>query len=154
MRIQVCQRGGTHREPFIEALLIRVGGQIMSTRLLNTLQIRVECRATKLKPHVDGVVRPISKKEYLVIIQRDDSAQEIAETIAHEIRHIEQFARGRLRVGKKGDKNGWFWRPGPGEASFYPFPSDYATAPWEVEARETESLGKSFLREYQEGRFS
>lgn len=147
LMVTVRRRGGLDRDHIVEMIVRRVVGEIVSTRLANTLRITVECRATKLDAKTDGTAywEPVEdprRKGYTVVIQRDADLRTMAETIAHEVRHVEQFARGKLRYGTKGGVYGAFWRPGDGPATFFPkATTDYWTSPWEVEARGTEALG-------------
>jgi hypothetical protein len=147
LKVTVQRRGGLDRDHVVEMVVRRVLGEIASPRLANTLRITVECRATKLDKKTDGTAywEPVEDprmKEYRIVVQRDADLRLLAETIAHEVRHVVQFARGQLRYGTKGGVYGAFWRAGAGEATFYPkATTDYWTSPWEVEARATEALG-------------
>jgi hypothetical protein len=150
LRVTVRRRGGVDRDAVVERIVRRVATEIMSTRLVNTLRLVVECRATLGSGiHGKAIWSPVidaRRKEYRIVVRRDASLEDMAKTIAHEVRHVEQFARGRLRAGKLGGVPGWFWRPGTGRAKHFPHATTaYWTSPWEVEARESEVLGPKAL---------
>lgn len=147
LQVVIKRRGGLDRDHLVDMIVRRVLGEIVSTRLANTLCVTVECRATKLDKTTDGLayyepVKDSQMKKYRIVIQRDADLTELAKSVAHELRHIEQFARRRLRYGMKNGVTGTFWRAAKGKTIFFPNETfDYWTSPWEVEARATEVLG-------------
>lgn len=151
LKVTVLRRGGQDRDAIVERIVRRVASEIMSTRLVNTLRITVECRATTLEANTHGTakwtpVENVASKHYRIVVLRDADLDKLARTIAHEVRHVEQFARGHLRHGTMGGVAGRFWRHGEGRATFHPYATtDYWTSPWEVEARATEDLGTRAL---------
>ena len=148
----VLRRGGEDRDALVEHVVREVCRVLMSSRLCNTLRITVECRATTLASgkHGKATWTPVvdaRSKHYRIVLRRDLDEGTLVRTIAHELRHVEQYARGRLRHGTKGRVGGRFWRPDTGPATFHPYAStDYRTSPWEVEAREAEPLGATIAR--------
>ena len=143
LRIEIQQRGGFKHpelEPFIRAMV----AQTVSTRMANTMRIVVKMRATTIKGGWDGTAHAprrqadVKAKLFTINVQRDLPLSRIFVVIAHEIKHCEQLATGRLRHGSLGGRQGRFWRPGAGKAAFFPYSDDAATYwawPWEVEAR-------------------
>lgn len=122
----------------IERMVRKFALRIMSARLLNTLKITVKVRATGMDSSRGRAwyAKPgdASRKNYTIKLARDDFGPD---TIAHELAHVAQYAKGRLRHGSKAGEAGRFWRDGAGRATFHPYATtDYWTSPWEVEARE------------------
>lgn len=156
LKVYVQQRGGIDRTELVEGLVRAIVGEILSTRMANTLRITVQMRATTLPRDGKQVTRARvfhaeptnpSSKHYRLEVDRDCTCAELARFLAHELRHVEQFARGRLR--RKPGVDGRFWRAGAGEVVFYPKAqtfAEYMALPWEVEACATEALGTRFIQ--------
>lgn len=155
LRIRVLQRGGAPEAvPFMEDMARRIVPKMFSTRMANTLCLRIELRSSKMKSdrlgeaHYSTVHDP-SKKRYLIIVHRDLLPTQMAKTLAHELAHVKQYIEGRLRHGKRETEAGHFWKPTrEGEGQFFPYATtDYWTSPWEVEARELSALGSEAMKE-------
>jgi len=152
--IQILQRGGVKRHDIIEHATRWGLSQLMSTRLANTLTIRIELRATKLRKGISGVAKSKAKgskanKTFTIILLRDDCLKEQLVTLFHELVHVEQIAKNRLqkRVWRSDNRVHVRWEGkhlGPRDAI------PYRTRPWEVEAfRLEKTLAKrygNFLR--------
>jgi hypothetical protein len=144
LKVYIQRRGGQDRDAEVERCVRSVVAELFSTRMANTLRITVKLRATKLGKGVCGEanwhkVANVKSKQYAIVVDRDLPSAALRSTIVHELRHVEQYATGRLRHGSLGGEAGRFWRPGPGRAQFFPYATtDYWTSPWEVEARETQ----------------
>jgi len=147
LKVYIQRRGGYDRDGLVEHVVRYCVAALMSTRLANTLRITVKLRASKLAKDTRGeahftTITNAKSKHYTIVAQRDLPTARLVKTIAHEIRHIEQYARGRLRHGSRGGVRGWFWRPDEGRAVFNPYDSiPYEDRPWEKEARADEHLG-------------
>jgi hypothetical protein len=139
MKVQVLQRGGI-RNPNIEAKAREFAARLMSTRLCNTLSIRIEMRASKLAADMAGkcVHAPIGSqavKTFTIVLDRDMTWSDQLSYLAHEMKHVEQVATGRLQMR--------FWKTDRqlhvrwNGAEMGPIAQlPYWTRPWEVEARE------------------
>lgn len=155
LKIKVLQRGGAPEAvPFVEDMTRRIVAKMFSTRMANTLCLRIELRSSKMKSDRLGeahhsTVHDPSKKCYTIIVHRDVLPTQMAKTLAHELGHVKQYAEGRLRPGKRAGESGRFWKPTrEGEGQFFPYATtDYWTSPWEVEARELSALGSEAMRE-------
>ena len=147
LKVYIQRRGGVDRDAAVERCVRAVAAQLFSTRMANTLRITVKLRSTQLKKTTRGAaywakVANVKSKKYEIVLQRDLPLSRLYKVIAHELKHVQQYATGRLRHGSKGGVPGRFWRPGPGRATFHPYATtDYWTSPWEVEARAAEKLG-------------
>jgi len=144
-KITILQRGG-NRHPVhhyrLKQAIQFMGREIMGARLWNTLAIRVELRATKLKKDTHGQVgfkRNGSKaqRKFTIVAQRDDDRRTQMKTLAHELVHVEQAARGRvqLRIWKTDGKVHARWE---GKEIGILDEIKYADRPWEIEAYKLE----------------
>lgn len=146
--VNVQQRGNHLPASLIERHVRSVLAQLVSARLLNTLRITVKVR-TRLDGKAKGLCgwRDENKgatarsKHYTITIQRDLGWLQLLCTLSHELRHVEQMARGRLAIRTNRGELCWFWRPGAGQAQRFAVGSiAYGAQPWEIEARNSEHL--------------
>lgn len=87
------------------------------------LELRGECSYYEL---------PSKKKHFNIKLAQDNPANELVDTLAHEIVHLHQIVTGKLKF----DSSGWYWK-GAFIGSGTPYThteSDYFNLPWEVEA--------------------
>jgi len=147
----VFQRGGykDNHQKYIEACAWMVD-QLTSRRMRNTLQIRIELRATKLDKGTNGeVFRDIdgskSTKEFRIVLHRDKTFKMNLDTLAHEVIHIIQIVtkRYQIRYWKTDGKIHARWE-GNDLGPKYEIP--YRERPWEQEAFEfTGDLAGAYL---------
>lgn len=137
-KIQILQRGGVKRHDIIEKATRWGLGQLMSTRLANTLTIRIELRATKLRKGISGVAKSKVKgskanKTFTIVLRRDDCLKEQLVTLFHELVHVEQIAKNRLqkRVWRSDGCVHVRWE---GEHLGRKDAIPYHKRPWEIEA--------------------
>lgn len=139
-RIQFFQRGGDKNHSAMDNAARWAIGQLMSTRLANTLTIKVKFRATGLDDSTMGCVSPDqlsgskAPREFTIIIQRDVGYRQQLSTLFHELTHIQQLASSRLQMRQwKSDGQLHFrWER---QELGTPSQNPYYTRPWEVEAR-------------------
>jgi len=124
--------GGTKKKRDIaESIAYFSASKIMSTRLVNSLTVSIELvanLATKEGVYGDCIwedqsVRP---KEFCIRADSKLAPRHLAETIAHEMVHVKQWAKGELKEMQRQHKtnfNGKLF----GE-------TEYWDRPWEIEA--------------------
>jgi hypothetical protein len=80
---------------------------------------------TRLRPGILGITKQITEQEYLIQISPYQTQKEWDITLLHELVHVKQFMRERLksREGK------WYW-----EAKPIDWNKPYRTRPWEQQA--------------------
>lgn len=93
--------------------------------------IVIRFRKYVMDGEADGSCRAVDGR-YEVTLCNDLKPTRLASSIAHELRHVEQYASGRLAEAPGED--GCLWRGQLVE------PDDPERAPWEIEAREAERL--------------
>jgi len=124
----------------IEAVVRCHVARLFSTRMSNTLRLRVEVRSEAILTDCRGTakwtkIQDHSRKEYTIRVRKNLDGPEMDLTIAHELVHVLQYAEGRLRHGGLAGESGWFWKPTrEGAAQFYPYGLPWADRPWEQEA--------------------
>ena len=107
LRIDTLQRGGDRSAlPALEGAARFYLSRLASTRLLNTLDVRIECRvvtrpltseaAFTLEP---GPARP---KSFTITLPRDTSLERKLIALAHECVKVRQRAQGDLVVRRDG----------------------------------------------------
>lgn len=138
MKINILQKGGNKNHELLERAIKFYGSQLMSTRMLNTLSLRVEIRATKLEKKTMGTCSTkaqgsISNKDFKIMLQRDMSLKDQLETIAHEMVHVWQKATNKLqfRVWKSDGQMHTRWN---GNDAGVSGEIPYLDRPWEKEA--------------------
>jgi len=130
----------------------------ISTRLQNTLSIKVHIRKTVLKKNILGNCSILtngssSTKEFKIILREDRSYFEQLQTLAHECVHIEQACKNRLqlRVWSSDKRTHARWEGK--ECGVYLQDIAYEDAPWEIEARDKqEKLVSDFYSHQNKGR--
>ena len=157
MKITILQRGGDKNHEVLEAAVRFYARHLLSTRMANTLDLRVEVRATTLN---DGNLAQVSiltngsnpTKAFKIILDRERSLVDQIGDLAHEMTHVAQAAMGRyqLRRWKSDLKLHARWE-GVELGILADLP--YWTRPWEVEARAKEAeLVPLFWESRQSGR--
>jgi hypothetical protein len=151
--IDIHRRGGDDNDRTIEAHTRKVLGVLLSTRLLNSIRVTIKLRAGLPKDRRgDCAFRDFTKgstarsKHYTIRLRRDLPLRQQLRTLTHELRHLEQMARGRLAVRTTYGVRGYFWRaPGQtGPATKFPIlpgvgcETPWHLQPWEIEAMQTE----------------
>jgi len=130
----------------------------ISTRLQNTLNIKVHIRRTVLKKNILGNCSILtngssSTKEFKIILREDRSYFQQLQTLAHECVHIEQACKNRLqlRVWSSDKRTHARWEGK--ECGVYLQDIAYEDAPWEIEARDKqEKLVRDFYSHQNKGR--
>lgn len=140
MKVKILQKGGnrSHHETIAEAVEF-FGKELMSTRMTNTLTIRVAMRVTgRAKKTTQGHVHMLAngstaQKVFNINIDRDLTLPEQLQVLAHEMIHVQQIATGRFqqRVWKSDRKLHVRWE---GKDIGEGFKIPYRQQPWEVEA--------------------
>jgi len=149
LKVEVFQRGGDPERPAqLEAIARACVAELFSTRMANTLRVRIEVRAGVPRDRRgDASFRNMyadrSRKVYKIRVQRDLPLERQAQTLGHELVHVKQFAEDRLRPRTRGSgfqkRSGWLFRAADSDKSEF-FPWDAMMAwedrPWEREAVE------------------
>jgi hypothetical protein len=126
--------------------------ELMSTRMVNTLKIRIELRKTILNKKLAGVAYRLNKGSYaqkdhhIIIKYNEGNLADMLTTLAHEMVHVKQFSMNELqyRVWKSDKKLHARWK---GEEVGVLDSIEYRKRGWEIEAFDMQgSLYKSFLK--------
>jgi hypothetical protein len=122
--------GSRRNRKFVEAILPSMLEQLKLTASRRALLIRVadECEDNQ------GITLDLTQATgaYLVVIKPHRHLKEIGMTLAHELVHVKQLAKGQLKYTKTG-ANIWSGRR-------YSKNTDYLDRPWEVEAFSRQEL--------------
>jgi len=106
MKVDILQKGGDKKDiETIKNAVLYFGKVLMSTRMCNTLNIRIELRSTKLKKNTLGICTSEnngskSSKSFTIIIQRELPLIDKIETVAHEMVHVYQQSINKLQIRK------------------------------------------------------
>jgi hypothetical protein len=116
------------KKQFVEHILPNMLKQLGLTRSRKTLLIRL---ANECGDQNDGMTMPLDGIDSYVVVVRPGTLAFIGETLAHEMVHVKQMAKGHLK-----QKNGVdFWR-----GKRYTKRTAYLNRPWEVEAFSKQAL--------------
>ena len=113
--------GPPRAKKFIESLLPKMIDQLKLTRSRYLLHVMVD-------PDLEdqGTVVPfLGLDTFLVVLKPDRNLLNLGVTLAHELTHVAQFAKGTLKVTPKGR----LWR-----GKFYSNNTAYLDQPWEIQA--------------------
>ena len=112
---------GSKTKQFIETVLPSMLIQLGLSRSRRLLMVKVDPEMTEL-----GVTVPMTGiNTYLIVLRPTKDLLALGITLAHELTHVAQFAKGMLKVTPRGKK----WR-----GKFYPSGYPYLQQPWEIQA--------------------
>ena len=112
---------GSKTKQFIETVLPSMLSQLGLSRSRRLLMVKVDPEMTEL-----GVTVPmVGINTYLIVLRPTKDLLALGITLAHELTHVAQFAKGMLKVTPRGKK----WR-----GKFYPSGYPYLQQPWEIQA--------------------
>ena len=139
MKVIVLQKGGLKQHSTIEEATRFFGKELMSTRMTNTLTIRVAMRVTgRAKKTTRGHVHMLhngssDQKVFNINIDRDMPLATQLQVLAHEMIHVQQIATKRFQSRRwKSDKKLHVRWEGKDIGEGWKIP--YREQPWEVEA--------------------
>jgi len=113
--------GGTKTKRFIEAVLPSMLTQLGLDNSRKLLMVKMD---RDLKDH--GTTMPLAGIDtFLVVLKPNRNLLNLGVTLAHELVHVRQMAKGILKVTPRGKK----WR-----GKFYSRSTPYLDQPWEQEA--------------------
>jgi len=116
------------KKQFVEILLPNMLKQLGLTRSRKTLLVRI---ANECGEGNDGMTMPLDGIDSYVVVVRPGTLAFIGETLAHEMVHVKQMAKGTLKQKNGSD----FWR-----GKRYSKKTAYLNRPWEVEAFSKQEL--------------
>jgi len=121
---------GKRNKKFIEALLPSMIKQLKLEKSKKVLLIRV---ADECGEKNDGVTVNLGEAfGYVVVIRPRRNLKEIGLTLAHEMVHVKQLAKGQLKHRKTGS---YIWA-----GKRYSKKTEYLSMPWEIEAFSKQEL--------------
>ncbi len=106
----------------VEAILPSIIKQLKLTKSKKFLLVEI---SKHVGEDNDGCTVPLPEIDSIVVTLKPAAAHLLGITLAHEMVHVKQLARGILRA-EKGKK---YWR-----GQFYPERTKYMNRPWEIEA--------------------
>jgi len=113
--------GTSKTKKYIEALLPSMLAQLKLTNSRKLLHIKLDPELEDL-----GTTVPLPGIDtYLVVLKPVKDLTDLAATLAHELTHVAQMAKGILKITRKGRK----WK-----GKFYPVSYPYLEQPWEIQA--------------------
>jgi hypothetical protein len=122
--------GSRRNKKFVEALLPSMLRQLKLENSTKALLIRIadECEDNQ------GITLDLTQATgaYLVVIKPHRKLKEIGMTLAHELVHVKQLAKGTLKYGRNGS-NIWAGKN-------YKKSTKYLDRPWEIEAFSKQEL--------------
>lgn len=98
-----------------------------------TVEIQFKKSLAK-KKGMKGCVSEIAPRYLIMLLDADLKGNALFETLAHEMIHVKQYARGQFRIDR--NKTIWFGKP---------LKLKYYQQPWEIEAMSKEKVLASKL---------
>jgi hypothetical protein len=138
MKISIFQKGGEKNHELIEKATRYFASKLMSTRMMNTLSLRIEVRSTTLPKNAIGVCTgkvngSKSTKNFKIELQRDMPIGKQIETLAHEVVHVWQKASNTLQF-RQWKSDGQVHIRWNGNEMGLTDDIKYIDRPWELEA--------------------
>lgn len=123
MEIEV--QGSTKARKFVEAILPSIVSQLKLNNCRKALLVRI---ANELDQDQAGVTIDLTSLTgcYLVIMKPNRNIKELGLTLAHEMVHVSQMAKGLLKSTDSGDH---IWAN-----KVYSQKTPYLEMPWEIDA--------------------
>lgn len=115
-----------------ESIAVFSANKLMSTRLANSLEIDILLipdLGKKAGVYGDCIWedQPYRPKEFTIRVDSKMSLRNIAETVAHEMVHVKQWAKGELHEMQKVAKTKF-------NGTLFSKDTEYWDRPWEIEA--------------------
>lgn len=119
--------GSVRNRKFVESLMPSIITQmgLQNSRKAVLIKVSDDCNGSGFTIPIDMI------DSYLVVIKPNRKLKEIALTLAHEMVHVRQFAKGLLKITPKG--NVWMGK-------LYPQKTPYLDQPWEIDAFSKQEL--------------
>lgn len=119
--------GSVRNRKFINAIMPSMIAQmgLQNSRKAVLIKVSDECDGCGFTIPIDMI------DSYLVMIKPNRKLKEIALTLAHEMVHVRQFAKGMLKITPKGSV--WMGK-------LYPKKTAYLDQPWEIDAFSKQEL--------------
>ena len=136
MKINVKGKNDKLTNTETKKIVYVVISNLISDRLKQNIEINIEYKVLPrtIKGSTIWVDRNYRPREFLVEINSTYSKKSQIETLAHELVHVKQFAKGELRCLVRPESNlYWFsekYKPLANAEKY----SDYCLLPWEIEA--------------------
>ncbi len=124
----IVEARGKQTKAFVEHILPKMIKQLGLTRSRKILLVRV---ANECGDDMDGMTLPLPEIDSIVVVVRPKSLEKLGVTLAHEMVHVKQLAKGILQT--KGGVNYWKGRR-------YRRDTKYLNMPWEIEAFSKQEL--------------
>lgn len=116
----------THALKFVTALLPSMLQQLKLDKLRGSLLITLSSEIGD-----SGLTNRVSERLYVVLINPKQPLKDVGLTLAHELVHVKQFARGQLRTVR--NRSVWMGRVIKPSVA-------YLQQPWELEAYSKQEL--------------
>ncbi len=155
-KVTIVQRKGEYEPEFLKGFVAAIAKVVLGAHA-SRLNIRVEFAGIRGAPADEtgstaSMWSPSAHKtDYTIKVSPKSSLFAQAETIAHELTHVLQYATDRLYLGRnEKDEFGSFWRAVEGgPQTFVPEATPYNDRPWEKEAFAGGQLGGKVYDEFQ-----
>lgn len=137
--MRVTVKGGSASQKKHAKSLVEFCVRKMMPRMKDSLEITVKLK--KIKEDVYGycmsdpegdAVRSDRPRVFELEIDKNLRLRKLLETIAHEMVHVKQYARGELYEGSRVNKHRW-------QGKWIDKDPDYWDQPWEIEAHGREA---------------
>ncbi len=128
--MEIVVEGSARSKKFVEAMLPSMVRQLGLEKSRKALLIRV---ANECEGDTEGMTIDLSKwtGAYLVIIKPRRNLVQLGLTLAHEMVHVKQLAKGLLKQKRSGHT--WLGK-------MYSKKTPYLQMPWEIEAYSKQEL--------------
>lgn len=124
----IVEARSRQKKLFVEHILPKMIKQLGLTRSRKVLVVRI---ADECDEGMDGMTVPLLEVDGIVVVIRPKPLEQMGVTLAHEMVHVKQLAKGILKTD--GGVNYWMGRR-------YRRNTKYLNMPWEIEAFSKQEL--------------
>jgi len=132
--MKVLVKGGKKfQKELLEQFTLWAGYKLLGSRLADNCSITVQLKKCKKKDEIlgscIGTDELLLPRDFLIILEKEQTPKLLIQTLAHEMTHVKQFALGELKYPKRNlALTKWL-----GE-TIRDGDIDYWDMPWEIEA--------------------
>ena len=128
-----CTGGTKNQKKYAKSIALFCAGKLMHRNLIDNISLQIKFSKTLYKDcgnlgNITWEDDNYKPREFVMEIDNTVRLRRVLESVAHEMVHLKQFAKGEMRDMMTADKTEWF-----GE-TLHSRSLDYYDLPWEIEA--------------------
>ena len=128
-----CTGGTKNQKKYAKSIALFCAGKLMHRNLIDNISLQIKFSKTLYKDcgnlgNITWEDDNYKPREFVMEIDNTVRLRRVLESVAHEMVHLKQFAKGEMRDMMTADKTEWFGQ------TLHSRSHDYYDLPWEIEA--------------------